>query len=145
MEHTFLLQKGAWTGKGVYFDENRVFTPLISRVEITHLRDLWLNVGMMKLFLDEEVVIRNSYEIVPFADGSDVTAWKSFNADLGCIHGKFIIVDDTIISVFHSESGQYTGTEHLSQVTETHYRCRGVSFQSGEKQSSWSLELRREA
>jgi hypothetical protein len=86
--------------------------------------------------------IKHDYEIVPFK--KDVTSWKSVNPALGTLLGSFAIVDDTIISLFSSQKGDYFGTEFFTMISESEYIWKGILYSPAGKISSWSAHLKRE-
>jgi hypothetical protein len=144
MQHTFLFQEGFWNARGYYFDDmNRAFA-LEGITRITHIEDLWINEGEMAINTgDKPVKIYTRYEIVPFSEGKNQTAWESTNPDLGTLLGQFVLVDDVIISTCHAKSGVYTGAEFLLKISNTHYQNRGVFFKGNDKLSSWRVDLRK--
>lgn len=54
-----------------------------------------------------------------------------------------MIIDDTILSSYRSDNGEYSGAESLTQVNETTYRSRGFTLKGDRKLSSWAVELKR--
>ncbi|RYD06768.1 hypothetical protein N752_03570 [Desulforamulus aquiferis] len=52
----------------------------------------------MKLLLDNPIQFENRYEIIPF--NKDFTNWQSFNPALGELVGKFMLIEDTILSTY---------------------------------------------
>jgi hypothetical protein len=144
MQHTFLFQEGFWTTRGYYFDDMDHALPLIGMARITHLEGLWINEGEMEISAgDKPIKIYNRYEIMPFREGRNQTTWESLNPDLGTLFGRFVIVDDAILSTCHTKSGAYTGVEFLLKISDIHYQNRGVLFKANEKLSSWSIDLRK--
>ncbi|HJX72924.1 MAG TPA: hypothetical protein VJ307_02125 [Candidatus Deferrimicrobiaceae bacterium] len=97
----------------------------------------------MKVFFDEPVAIATSYEIEPFGTGKTSTHWKSSNRIFGNLKGHFVIVGDSILSLFRSEDGRYSGTEWLQMVDEGTYRSRRVLLDGDRTLSSWAMELRK--
>jgi hypothetical protein len=146
MEHTFLFHEGYWNASGYYFDDMDRPLPLVGKTRITHLEEMWVNEGEMEIKAgDKSIKIYNRYEIIPFRKGKNYTTWESLNPDLGTLLGRFVIVDDVILSTCHAKGSGYSGTEFLLKVTETHYKNRGVFFKENDKLSSWSVDLRRES
>jgi hypothetical protein len=142
--HTFLFQEGLWTAKGVYYDESMNRASLEGETRITHHPDVWLNEGRMIIELDgKKVEIENRYRVIPFAAGSDFTAWESFNPALGTLRGHFIVIGDAILSSCASAESRYTGTEFLLRETADHYINRGTLFSKSGKISSWALTMTR--
>ena len=143
MKHTFMLRVGFWVAEGEYYDENGNGYSAVGQSETTHQEEVWVNEGIMKVFFDEPVAIANRYEIEPFGTGKTSTHWKSSNRLLGSLKGHFVIVGDSILSLFRSENGRYSGTEWLQMVGEGTYRNRGVLLDGDRMLSSWAMELRK--
>lgn len=140
-QHTFLFREGLWQADGHYYDAQRNLLINEGRSVITHMQDVWINEGYMRIKADTPLEFQNRYEIEPFKPGMDHTVWKSLNPDLSPLTGKFVIVEDAIISTFTSEDGQFNGTEVLVQVSEKEYRSRGCLFMHDQRLSSWAVRL----
>ncbi len=143
MHHTYLFQEGLWIASGFYFDETNRLIPMGGETRITHQEDLWLIQSSMRIILEDPTTFQSDYEIIPFLPDRDHTTWQSINPAMGKLFGKFVVVDDSIISFFQSEDGQFTGTEYLLKADDTTYKNRGVLFEGGQKGSSWVAELRK--
>ena len=144
MEHTFLFQEGIWIARGYYFDDKDHALPLEGTSGITHAEGLWINVGEMEIKAgDTSIKFSNRYEIVPLEEGKSQTTWESLNPDLGTLLGRFIIVDDTLLSTCHAKSGGYAGMEFFLKVSDTHYKNRGGFLKGNDTLSSWSMDLRK--
>lgn len=142
--HTYLFQEGLWTAKGEYYDEAMNPACLEGETRVTHHPDVWLNEGHMMIEMEgKKVEIENLYRVIPFAAGSDFTAWESFNPALGTLRGHFIVIGNAILSSCTSADTRYTGTEFLLQETEDRYINRGTLFSVDGKISSWALTLSR--
>ena len=144
MTHTFLFQEGVWIARGHYFDDMERMLPLDGTVRITHLEGLWLNEGEVEIKMGENPIkICNRYEIIPPEEGKNQTTWVSVNPGLGMLLGRYVIVDDTIISTCRSENGEYTGAEFHLRVSDVHYKNRGILLKGSDKLSSWSVDLQK--
>lgn len=144
MKHTFLFLEGVWIAWGHYFDDTDCALPLEGMTRITHTDELWLNEGEMEIKSgDKPIRIYNRYEIIPFEEGKQHTTWKSLNPDLGELLGRFVIVNDTIISMCRSKNGEYKGTEINLKASDINYKNRGVLFKGNDKLSSWSIDLQK--
>lgn len=139
--HTFLFQEGVWLASGNFYDAEGNITPVEAKTTITHQANLWLNEGTMKVLSDNPVEFENSYEIVPFT--KDLTTWKSFNPALGILLGRLMVVEDTIISIYTSETSEYTGCECVTKVADDFYTSKGFLCKGNEKISSWAVEMKR--
>ena len=143
MKHTFLLREGLWVAEGDYYDENGNVYSTVGQSETAHQEEVWVNDRIMKVFFDEPVAIADRYEIEPFGTGKTSTNWKSSNRLLGNLKGYFILVGDSLLSLFRSEDGRYSGTEWLQMVDEGTYRSRRVLLDGDKTLSSWAMELRK--
>ena len=144
MTHTFLFQEGVWIARGHYFDDMEQILPLDGIVKITHLEGLWLNEGEVEIKMGgNPIKICNRYEIIPPEEDKNQTTWESMNPGLGMLLGRYVIVDDTIISTCCSENGEYTGAEFHSRVSDVHYKNRGILLKGSDKLSSWSVDLQK--
>ena len=142
IRHTFLFEEGIWAVSGEYTGQNGAAVPVEGSARITHEAMVWRNRGVMTLIQPAgDIEIKNDYEIAPFEDGSDFTAWRAENPALGKLSGLFVVVDDSIISTISSEDGKVSGIEYLRKVSENHYMSRGFIFRGEEKLSSWAAEL----
>lgn len=144
LEHSFLFEEGYWKASGCYYTEKGVAHQVEGRVRIYHEDDLWINDGVMKVVGQEAIEIRNRYEIIPWAQGGELTTWVSMNPGLGVLEGTFTIVGDSILSAYRAEKGDFSGAEVLMRTSPDCYLNRGVLVYKGkEKLSSWSVELKR--
>ncbi len=143
MKHTFLFRRGKWTGTGTYFDENNNSCPVEGETTIIHEGEIWKNQGYIKLLIEHPVLFKNNYEIIPFKSDEDFTTWTSTNPDIGKLIGKFVIIDDTIISSYHSENLEYNGGEILVKIDDETYKSRGYLFKEDKKVSSHAVELKK--
>ncbi|MFA6411970.1 MAG: hypothetical protein WCW53_04680, partial [Syntrophales bacterium] len=86
-------------------DDQGRYHPVEGETTITHTDGLWINDSFMTLQGDKKVAYKTRYEIIPMERSQELTSWSSENPALGKMTGKFIIVDDSIISMFSSEDG----------------------------------------
>lgn len=143
MEHIFLFQEREWTGRGEYLDGTGKSIPFEATVKTIHEDDLWLHGGRMTLSPDDvpPLTFENWYEIEPFRDGKGETVWTSRNPSLGVLAGRFVIVNEAILSFCRSEDGLFTGHEAFVRIDGDTYGNWGTLFRGNERLSSWSLRL----
>lgn len=143
IDHTFLFQDGLWVAAGTFIDKDNNAIPVEGSNRIMHTEGLWLNKGYMKLLMPDgkAIELQNNYRITPFESGKLSTVWESHNPSLGKLFGKFVVVDDSIISTFTSENNEFSGAEYLLKITDINYRARGFAMQGSTRLSSWSAEL----
>lgn len=142
VQHTFLFEEGFWRASGYYYTETGSAHQVEGQIRIYHEDDLWINDGVMKVVGQESIEIRNRYEIIPWAEGKELTTWVSVNPGLGLLEGTFTIVGDSILSSYRTEKGDFSGAEVLIRTAPDCYLNRGVLvYQGKEKLSSWSVQL----
>lgn len=141
MKHTFLFTENTWNASGTYYNENSKPVEVTGESTVTHLKKAWFLDSSLILPGENPVELKNDYEIAPLKKG--VTSWKSENPALGTLLGSFAIVEDTIISLFSSQKGDYFGTEYFTMLNETEYIWKGVLYSPTGKISSWSVRLTR--
>ncbi len=143
MIHTFLLKEGFWVVEGEYFDENGNVYSAIGQLETTHQNEIWINERIIRVFFDVPVALASKVEIEPIGIGMTSTGWKSRNRVLGNLKGRFVFVKDSILSLFRSEEGRYSGTEWLQMIREGTYQSRRVLLVGDRVLSSWVMEMRK--
>jgi|CZCB01.1.fsa_nt_gi hypothetical protein len=138
MKHTFLFQEGVWKVEGQYFGGLNNPIPLTGEIRIAHTVSKWLYDASMQLLTQTPVEFQNLYEIVPFEEDGDTTSWKSYNPEIGRLYGRYMIVDDSILSMYQSEGGEYMGMEYMLMVNKKTYKARGYTLHGKVRASSWS-------
>jgi len=144
MQHTFLLSPGKWRAEGKFTDENDVNSMTEGLITIEHDYDYWLFKRRLQLLERSEPDIKNDYKIQPWTEGRDFLNWSAQKTLMGNLKGKFLLVAETIVSQFHSEEGEFIGSEVLLMQDDNTYYNRGITFVGDHKLSAWSLTLRRE-
>ncbi|MDD4767661.1 MAG: hypothetical protein PHF87_08855 [Desulfotomaculaceae bacterium] len=139
MKHTYLFTEGVWISRGNYYDENNNVFSAEGRSEITHQKKLWLNNSSITLSGPNPVEIINDYRIAPFVN--NMTGWQSVNPKLGTLIGRFTVVEDSILSLYSSENGEYFGSESFTQINEAEYTWKGALYSVSGKIYSWSVRL----
>ena len=145
MRHSFLFLEADWVTLGQYCDEKGCKAPLEGESRIRHRDGKWVNEGKMVVRGETPAEFSDCCEITPFPDGADDTAWTSENPTLGRVNGRFALVADAILSMFHSEDGRFWGSEYLQKLDDTMYQARGVLFCGDHRVSSWVTVLQRQA
>ena len=143
MKHTYLFEQGSWHASGIYVDENGIHFTLEGQASVSHGDTAWKICGTMRVLSDPPAEFQNVYEIEPFDPKGDSTRWSSQNPALGELRGNFVVIDDSILSVYTTQNNDYTGTEYVQQISEDHYINRGVLMKEDVKISSWSVDLKR--
>ena len=141
--HTFLFEPAHWLATGEFTGQAGDTNSVAGEAMIAHERKLWRNTSRMRVSGEAPVEYTNVYDIVPFPHGSAWTSWTSHNPSLGRLIGRFVLMQDTIMSVFESEDGAYHGAESMLRVTPDLYQCRGVLLRGGVLVSQWTVELTR--
>jgi hypothetical protein len=142
MKHTFLFSEGLWIASGNYFDGEGRATTVKGHSRVVH-GERWNVESFMQLRNDEKLTFATDYIVEPFAPGADSTLWRSHHPDIGALNGRFFLVADTILSIYASENGDYTGSEFMLQFDDNSYLNRGALFHLQRRLSSWAVELTR--
>ncbi len=141
MEHTYFFTSMEWEAIGTYYDlEGKAFG-VKSEVKILRTPKKWTMRGYMEVAFVRPVRFIHDYVITP-TNSPTTLRWRSGKSSLGALKGTFEIVGDTILSLYASRDGNYSGMETLVQMDEYTYQNVGVSFQNGGKLSSWRVVLR---
>jgi len=144
MEHTLLLQEGKWIAKGSYIDGDTNVMAFQGELVTTHGNKMWNHSTKMHLVTgNTRLEVQTSCDIIPFIKGNDTTTWNSDNPGIGILSGKFVVVDDSILSVCHCDTGEFEGTEYFLKVNDSYYKNRGTLTRKRAKLSSWVMELTR--
>jgi hypothetical protein len=141
--HTFLFEPAVWRAEGTFFDAADQAVPLVGETRVTHIESGWRNEGRVRVLTNPPLIIENRYNIIPFTPGRDTTSWVSVNPALGQLSGRFILVGESILSLFESKTGEHKGVEVLIKESDESYRGRGALLARGGKVSSWLLTLTR--
>lgn len=140
--HTFLFEEGIWDVSGVAFDESgRRETE--GEARIVHWPGVWLIESTLAGATDADVAVETSVEVTPLVEDADHTTWTAFSSALGKHEGHFVVVDDTILSIFGCSDDERRGTNVLRQIDEDTYENVGALFAGPRKVASWSLQLTR--
>ncbi|MGD8352996.1 MAG: hypothetical protein PVJ01_02430 [Pseudomonadota bacterium] len=145
MQHTFLLKEGHWEAEGVYRGPADSGRPAGGYTTVTHGEDVWRIEGELVVGEEGQLVIRNSYEIEPWRQGGYASSWHSVNPAFGLLLGMFAVVDDTILTRFISEDGEYSGVESIRMVDAGTYESRGALFKRNLLASSWFVTLTKQS
>jgi hypothetical protein len=140
--HTFLLREGVWRATGAYFDALGRRTEVEGDAEIRHYPERWVSASVMHTLGPKPVESRSSYEIHPLAKGNLTTPWTSQSPTLGSLSGRFILLDDAILSTWESATARFRGYETLLMRADNHYSARGSLFDGGKLMSAWAVELK---
>jgi hypothetical protein len=142
--HTYLLQDGYWKAEGTFTDSKGESLPASGSTIVEHENDSWTVNGVITLGDDADQVIRNHYQVAPFRGRSRSTTFSSVNPKLGHLLGLFAVTEDSIISRFISEDGEYSGVETMTLEEDGSYTARGALFHRDKLENSWILRLTKE-
>lgn len=140
-KHTYLLEPGLWEIAGIYYDRNNNAFPQKGQLIVSHEPDLWIIEGRVTITTHETQSLNSRYDVQPLAPDAAFTEWKSEMGGPEPVFGLFVMVDDTLMSPWQSQSGAYWGQEILTQVSPTEYQGRGFAFLNNEKVSAWATRL----
>ena len=141
MEHTFLFKEGLWRVTGEFLDGTGNRLAIEGEAHIRHYPDKWIYEGTLRTRTAKPAEHKTLYEIQPFAEGNFATSWTSTSATLGSLHGRFLVVDDAILSAYQSATGRYRGQDTIVRRDEKRYSARGALFDGEKLLSAWAVEL----
>jgi hypothetical protein len=141
MEHTFLLSPGLWRAEGEFVDAIGNLVGVEGTAEVRHYPDKWVYEGLLRTLAPAPQETRTLYEIHPLAPGALATPWSSSSPTLGTLRGRFLILNDAILSAYESATGRYRGQDTLLARDARRYSARGALFEGGRLLSAWSVEL----
>ncbi|MDI9570202.1 MAG: hypothetical protein QM278_05645 [Pseudomonadota bacterium] len=141
--HTFLFDENIWIAAGVYIDGHGRLHSVRGEIRIVHEEALWIHESRMSLEDNPAVEFVSRSEILPMDRKREWTSWSSENPALGRLAGRFVLVDDSILSSCVSTDGSVQGVECLKMIEDDLYWHRGCLFQGDKKLSSWAVDLRR--
>ena len=142
MEHTFLFKEGLWRVEGEFLDGTGNRIAVEGTAQIRHYPDKWVYEGTLRTRTSKPAEHKTLYEIQPFAAGNFATSWTSASATLGSLHGRFLVVDDAILSAYESATGRYRGQDTIVRRDDKRYSARGALFDSQKLLSAWAVELK---
>ncbi|MGD9488295.1 MAG: hypothetical protein AB7W47_09755 [Calditrichaceae bacterium] len=142
--HSYLFTEGKWKATGIYTDGDGISYNATGEVIVKHSTGLWMSDGIMNVKGLNDAEFQNNYKIIPFTEGKDFTTWKSINPVFGLLTGRFVVIADSILSVYGSENGIISGSESLLQINNRLYRNWGFVFKGTDKLSSWAMDLEKQ-
>ncbi len=145
MSHKYIIEEGIWNAKGVFMDADEKVIPCIGIIEITHGDEVWLLDSRLTLFPEtgEKMVVRKKHIIDPWPEGRKATNWTSVDHELGDLHGRYVLVEDSIVSNYETASKEYSGMEFISKIDDDTYTARSALLHNGKRVSFRALELKR--
>jgi len=139
--HSFLLKEGLWRSEGEFFDGAGNRMAVAGEAHIRHYPDKWVYEGVLRTATSQPVEHRTVYDIQPLAPGNFATPWTCKSASFGTLHGRFIILADSILSAYESATGRYRGQDTIIRRDDRRYSARGTLLDGGKIVSAWSVEL----
>ncbi len=140
MHHTYFDDGSVWKASGTYYDETGAAYGVAGRCEAKRDETDWTLSGYMEVaFPNNPVRFYNKYSITQ-TDAPYTYVWVSHNPALGTLSGVFELVGDSVVSFY---TGEYSGTETLTQIDEEEYDAVGAAFHNGKRLSAWSVSLKR--
>lgn len=142
--HSFLFQPGLWLASGRFSDGAGRELEARGSAEIRHEARCWLNIGRLEVEGDPALVFENRYEIEPPASMAEPVPWVADNPALGRLRGRFVVVEEAILSAFASDDGTFGGSETMIRMDTGTYENMGYLATAEETVvSRWRLRLTR--
>jgi len=143
MAHTFLFQPAVWTAKGTLWRADGEPLEAIGRTEIAHRAECWLLSGTLKVLGSPPAEFVHAYWIEPPGPDGASMRWRFDDATFGTLLGRFVVIGESILSVYACETSGYHGAEHLGQIDADTYRTAGVLLLKDQIIYSWRMMLQR--
>ncbi|MDR1314234.1 MAG: hypothetical protein LBQ12_11205 [Deltaproteobacteria bacterium] len=143
--HTYLFKPGLWQADGVYYDTLEKPHLQTGELLIEHAPDAWTIDSRMNVTGQDRRDFVSRYTVTPFKEGVSYTEWKSHTGGPEPVFGLFVVVQESILMPWQSQSGKFWGQEVLSSVTPDLYLSRGFAFIQDRKAYSWAVKLARVA
>jgi hypothetical protein len=131
--------------EGVYLDGEERPHRQTGDLVVSHSPSLWTIESRLHISGQDTRDFDSRYDITPFPEGKSYTEWKSITSGPEPIYGLFVLVEDTVMMPWESETGVYWGQEVLARVAEGEYLSRGFAFINRDKVSSWAVKLTKAA
>ncbi|MDR2301116.1 MAG: hypothetical protein LBF38_03610 [Deltaproteobacteria bacterium] len=144
VKHTYLLEPGLWTVEGTYIDKEERRHRQTGQLVIVHSPTIWTIESRLNISGEDQRDFDTRYDITPMEEGRSYVEWKSITSGPEDIFGLFVIVEDTIMMPWESESGIYWGQEIVARLTDREYLSRGYAFIKREKVSAWAVKMTRD-
>jgi hypothetical protein len=141
--HTYLFEPGLWSMEGVYRDREDKPHRQTGQLAVVHSPGLWTIESSLAISGEDTRDFETRYDVTPMAEGRSFTEWKSITEGPEPIFGLFVVVEDSILMPWESESGTFWGQEALLMLSPGEYSSRGFAFIKREKVSSWAVRLTR--
>jgi hypothetical protein len=142
-KHTYLFEPGLWTMEGIYLDREEQPHLQTGQLVVIHSPSLWTIESQINISGQDTRDFETRYDITPMQPGKSYTEWKSITNGPEAIFGLFVVVEDTLMMPWESESGIYWGQEVLARVSPHEYLSRGFAFIKNDKVSAWAVKLTR--
>jgi hypothetical protein len=141
VKHTYLVEPGLWTVEGLYYDREERPHRQTGQLVIVHSPTLWTIDSRLNISGQDTRDFETRYDVAPMSSEQSYTEWKSITSGPEAIFGLFVIVEDTLMMPWESESGIYWGQEVLAKVGQGQYISRGFAFIKRDKVSAWAIKL----
>ncbi len=142
--HTYIFEPSRWDLRGIFSDPSGREIPVEGSSLILHSDHLWFLEGRLRILYDPPLETIHSCTILPFPAGATETTWTSHHPELGRQAGRFVVVENTILSLFRSTDTSYHGSDWLRQMDAQTYEGRGILLAGDRLVSAWAVNLRRQ-
>ncbi|MDR2406161.1 MAG: hypothetical protein LBE27_07320 [Deltaproteobacteria bacterium] len=143
ISHTYLFEPSLWAVEGIYRDGKNIPHTQEGQLLVSHTPELWTIDSQLKISGEDKRDFLTRYEFSPFTQTEVYCEWKSFTGGPEPIYGLFVIVEESIMMPWQSQTGQFWGHEVLSYQSSTQYLTRGFAFLKDKLVSSWAATMKR--
>jgi hypothetical protein len=143
ISHTYLFEPSLWSVEGIYRDGKNIPHSQEGQLLISHTPELWTIDSQLTISGQDKRDFLTRYEFSPFSATEQYAEWKSFSGGPEPIFGLFVLIEETILMPWQSQTGIYFGQEVLVYQSPTQYLSRGFAFLQNKLVSSWAATLSR--
>jgi len=144
MNHTLIFKEGIWKLKGYYTIKDKSRVKINGILQIVHTEKEWKINSTLNINSEEPLILKDSYEIVPFREDVFTTSWNLKSSNIGNLSGNYMIVDEKILSVGKTEDDLFAITEYFQKISDVKYKSKGFILEDDDMIESWTLTLNKE-
>jgi len=144
MNHTLIFKEGTWKLIGYYTIKDKSRVELNGILQVVHTEKEWKINSTLNINSEKPLILKDSYEIVPFREDVFTTSWNLKSSNIGNLSGNYMIVDEKILSVGKTEDDRFTITEYYQKILDIKYKSKGFILEDDDMIESWTLTLNRD-
>jgi hypothetical protein len=141
MRHRYLLDERDWTTEGTVTDADGLTMQATGRAAMRHTPEVWTLESTLTLTGVNSQTVQQRTSILPMDPRALQTTWRSKQAQLGMLEGRYTLVNDTILSTYATIDQRFHGVEAMVLMSDDRYVQRGALYQGSQLISTWAVLL----